>query len=350
MASQKWLYGGVIISLGWGFSRSPLVIVVNNRKQNQMISLRDLFLALSVVIVWGVNFTVIKLGLEGMPPMLLGCFRFLLAAFPAVLFISPPAVSFRWIAAYGLTAGVGQFGLLFYAIELGMPAGLASVVLQSQALFTLVFASLFLRERWYMTQLLGLIIAGGGLIVIGNSHIEPTLYKAFSEIPLVGFILTLCAAAFWGVSNILVRSAWQEAIARDSQFSMFRFVVWSSLVPPVPFLLLSLGLDGRETVIASLQNFNILSFAAIAYLAFGATLFGFGVWSVLLSRYPAGHIAPFSLLVPIFGLLTASLVLGEQLNDRQWQGCALVMMGLLVIIFGNRIFVLRRKLAKTEDL
>jgi O-acetylserine/cysteine efflux transporter len=311
-----------------------------------MISLRDLFLALTVVIVWGVNFTVIKLGLNGMPPMLLGCFRFLLVAFPAVLFISPPTVSFRWIVSYGLTAGVGQFGFLFYAIELGMPAGLASVVLQSQALFTLGFASLFLRERWYISQLLGLIIAGSGFIVIGNSRVDPALYKAFSESHLIGFILTVCAAAFWGLSNILVRSAWKETNARGKQFSMFRFIIWSSLVPPVPFLLFSLGLEGRETVIVSLKNFDIFSFGAIAYLAFGATLFGFGVWSGLLSRYPAGHIAPFSLLVPIFGLLTASLVLSEQLNAQQWQGCALVMVGLLIIIFGNRIFAFRHKLTK----
>ncbi|MBF6651099.1 EamA family transporter [Methylobacter sp. YRD-M1] len=316
-------------------------------------SLRDLFLALTVVIVWGVNFTVIKLGLNGMPPMLLGCFRFLLVAFPAVLIISPPAVPLRWIIAYGLTAGVGQFGFLFYAIEQGMPAGLASVVLQSQAIFTLLFASLFLHERWFISQLFGLIIASSGLIVIGCSRVDPALYKTLGETHMIGFTLTLCGAAFWGLSNILVRSAWKQANTHGKQFNMFRFIIWSSLVPPIPFLLLSLSLEGSETIIDSLQNFNIFSFGSIAYLAFGATLLGFGIWSSLLSRYPAGHIAPFSLLVPIFGLLTASLVLGEQLTVQQWQGCALVMAGLLIIIFGNRVLgfrSFRRKLSKTEIL
>ncbi|MDY0036604.1 MAG: EamA family transporter [Zoogloea oleivorans] len=288
---------------------------------------KDLALALLVVTIWGANFTVIKLGLDGVPPMLLAALRYLLAALPAVFFIRRPAVELRYWVAYGTTVGIGQFGCLFYAMHIGMPAGLASVVLQSQALFTLLFAAALLQEAISRAQLTGLTTAAVGHYLIGQTGDTTSL-------PATALGFTLAGAAFWGLSNIVVRKAASAAAARGERLDMLSLVVWSSLIPPLPLLLLALFLDTPETVVTALLRLDGTSLFSIVYLAFLATLLGFGAWSRLLAHYPAGQIAPLSLLVPVTGLLTANLVLDEQLSALQWGGCLLVFSGLLLSVFG----------------
>ena len=284
-------------------------------------TLRDFFLALLVVLVWGANFTVIRIGLDGVPPLLLAALRFVLALFPAIFFINPPRIPFSHWFGYGLFVGFGQFGCLFSAMHLGMPAGVASVVLQSQAFFTLLFAALLLGEKVTVRQVLGLVLAASGLFLVGGG--------TGSGIPLVALLLTLAAASFWGMSNIVVRRAGVLAAAGGHRLDILSLVVWSSLVPPLPLFLCSLVLDGPQLVVASVVNLTPTSIFSIAYLAFGATLFGYGAWSKLLSKYPANRVAPLSLLVPVAGLLTARIVLEEVLLLRQWIGCGLVVAGLL---------------------
>jgi O-acetylserine/cysteine efflux transporter len=295
---------------------------------------RDYLLALLVVTIWGTNFTVIRIGLDGVPPMLLAALRFIFAVLPAIFFVRRPAVNARYWITYGLTVGVGQFGCLFYAMHVGMPAGVASVVLQSQVFFTLLFAAIFLRESVSGSQLAGLGIAAMGLFLVGY-HNGSTKILA---IPRIGLLLTLAGAAFWGISNIIIRKAAASAASQGERLDMFGLVVWSSLVPPVPLILLALSLDTPGSVIRAITALNGISLFSIAYLAFAATLFGFGSWSKLLSKYPASHVAPLSLLVPITGLLTARIILGEQLSLLQWGGCLTVIIGLLVSNFGQRNF------------
>ena len=107
----------------------------------------DLVLGLAVATVWGLTFIAIKYGLMDAPPFLLSALRFAFAAFPAMLFMRPPRAQFAKVAAYGLLIGVGQFGLLFLAIRLGMPVGLASLVVQIQVFFTIVMAWAALGEH-----------------------------------------------------------------------------------------------------------------------------------------------------------------------------------------------------------
>lgn len=287
-------------------------------------TLRDLVLALLVVLVWGANFTVIRIGLDGVPPLLLAALRFVLALFPAIFFIKPPRIPFVHWFSYGLFVGVGQFGCLFSAMHLGMPAGVASVVLQSQAFFTLLFAVVLLGEKVVVRQVLGLLVAGTGLYMVGGGR------GGDDTIPMVALLLTLAAASFWGMSNIVVRRAGVAATARGARLDILSLVVWSSLVPPLPLFLCSLFLDGPQQVFDAMSHLAPTSLLAVAYLAFGATLFGYGVWSRLLSKYPANRVAPLSLLVPVAGLITANLVLGEVLSVRQWLGCGLVVVGLLL--------------------
>lgn len=285
---------------------------------------RDLALALLVVTVWGSSFTVIRIGLDSMPPMLLAALRFSLAAIPAVFFIRRPAIQLNYLLAYGATVGIGQFGCMFYAMHLGLPAGLASVVLQSQAFFTLLLAALMLQEKVSGAQLAGLAMAATGLILIGSA----TGLAGTRAIPLSAMLLAITGAAFWGVSNIVVRKAVNAGAGREQRLDMFSLVIWSSLVPPIPLLVLAFFLHTPEELSSAIQSFDLTALFAVIYLAFAATLFGFGTWSKLLSRYPASQVAPLSLLVPVTGLLTANLVLGERLVLLQWAGCILILCGL----------------------
>lgn len=283
--------------------------------------LKDVLLALVVIAVWGLNFVVIKIGLQGVPPLLLGALRFLLVLFPAIFFIPRPRLPWRWLLAYGMTISLGQLAFLFYAMSAGMPAGLASLVLQAQAFFTLLFAVPLLGERVRAGQLLGLLVAAAGLTLIG--------LRSGPGITLAGFALTLCAASMWALGNIVTR--------RIGKVDILGLVVWGALVPPLPFLALSLWLEGPATLERAMLGLDLQSLLAIVYLAFAATMLGYGLWGRLLSRYPASQVAPFSLLVPVVGLSASALLLGERLDIQQGAGVGLVLAGLLVNLYGARL-------------
>lgn len=288
-----------------------------------MLPPRDLALALLIISVWGVNFAVIKVGLGGVPPLLLGALRFVLAAVP-VLWLAAPRIPLRLYLAYGMTISVGQFALLFTALHLGMPTGLASLVLQSQSLLTLVLAGVFLGERWRVHQVLGLVLAGIGLVTIGTAHGQ--------SMPLVGFVLTVGAALSWAAGNVISRF-----LARYAPFNQLAFVGWASLVPIAPLLVLSLWLEGPQLIVHSLQNLGWTSLASVAYLAWVATLLGYGLWTTLMSRHPANSVAPFTLLVPVVGLTTGWLAFGETLQAVHVLGGALLITGVVVNLLGPQL-------------
>jgi len=287
--------------------------------------LKDLLLALVVIVVWGVNFVVIKVGLDGLPPMLLGALRFALVAFPAVFLVKRPQLPWRWLIAYGATISLGQFAFLFEAMNTGMPPGLASLVLQSQAFFTLFFAAIFLGERLRAASVLGLLVAAAGLALIGSEN--------GASVPVFALLLTLCAASMWAMGNIITR--------RFGNIDLVALVIWGGLIPPLPFLALSWWLEGPALIESALRGIGWSSLLSLAYLAFVATMLGYSLWSHLLSRYPAGKVAPFSLLVPVVGLSSSALLLGERLTPIQGWGALLVMAGLLVNVFGPRLLAAR---------
>ncbi len=297
---------------------------------------KDWALAMLVVVAWGVNFVVIKWGLDGLPPMLLGALRFTLVAFPALLFIKPPKLPLQWLLAYGVTISFGQFALLFSAMQVGMPAGLASLVLQAQAIFTLIFALIFLGERWQGQQVWALLIAGGGLALLATQ-------SQSGGMTVLGFMLTISAAAAWGLGNIINRQ-----IGQFSSVNLLSLVVWSALIPPLPFMLLSYWLEGPDLIRSSLAAIGLDSILAVLYLALVATIFGYSSWAYLLRHYPASQVAPLTLMVPVVGLLAAWLLLGETLNTLQALGILLVMLGLLVNVYGRRILERFKRMPKLE--
>ncbi|MGH3371259.1 MAG: EamA family transporter, partial [Nocardioidaceae bacterium] len=254
-------------------------------------NLRHLLLAVAVAVVWGVNFVVIEVGLEDFPPLLFSALRFGLAAVPAIFVLGPPRMAWRYVVAVGLVLGVAKFGLLFVGMDRGMPAGLSSLVLQSQVVFTLLFAVLLLGERPRRLQLVGVAVAASGIVLIAVD-------KGLTA-PGPAFALVIAAAACWGLSNTITRHARPP--------DTLRFMVWVSAVAAVPLLLLSLLFEGPQADLHALRTIDLTGVGAIAYLAGLATLFGFGAWGFLLRQYDASTVAPFSLLVPVVGMGTAWL-------------------------------------------
>jgi O-acetylserine/cysteine efflux transporter len=260
--------------------------------------LRHVAAAVMIAAIWGVNFVVIDVGLDSLPPLLFAGLRFVAAAFPAILFVRRPAIPWRWFLLIGLPLGVGQFGLLFISMHMGMPAGLSSLVLQTQALFTAMFAAVMLRERARRTQLAGMVVAFAGIVLIGLSLGQGS--------PLFAFTLCIGAAGMWGLANIGLRKARPP--------DAFAFMVWVSLVPPIPLLALSMVFEGPRADLHALAHISAGGLGALFYVAYISTLVGFGTWGWLLRRYEAGQVGMYSLLVPPFGISSAALLLGEPIT------------------------------------
>lgn len=293
----------------------------------------DLAGAIAVAVIWGANFTVTKLGLGGVPPFVLVILRFILAAFPAIFFIKKPETSLKYIILYGMFVGVGQFSLLFYALSIGMPAGISSLILQSQAFITPLIAFFLLKEKITSWQILGLIIASSGLLIIGMNA-----GNSMSSITPFSFMLTIMAAAMWAVSNIIIKLASEDSEKKGKKLDMLSLVVWSSLVPPIPTYIAGKIIDPGMSIIKVLGHLNFTSVFAIFYLAFLSTIFGYGFWGYLMKKYPVGKVSPMSLLVPVTGLITAGIVLHEKMTLMQWTGCFVIIAGLLISNFGKLIF------------
>lgn len=293
---------------------------------------KDGLLAMLVVVAWGLNFVVIKVGLHNMPPLLLAGLRFLLVAFPALLFVARPKIPLRLMLGYGLTISFGQFAFLFCAINFGMPAGLASLVLQAQAFFTIILGAVMFGERLQRRQLVGITLAVFGILVL----VEASLTG--QHVALLGFMLTLAAAFSWACGNIFNK----KIMMLEQRPAIMSLVVWSALIPIIPFLLSSWIFEGPDLMAESLIHIDMTTVLSLAYLSFMASIVGYGIWGSLLGRYETWRVAPLSLLVPVVGLASAALLLGETLSLMQLAGAVLIMAGLLINVFGFRLPGLRR--------
>ncbi len=285
-------------------------------------SLRDILIALGVVSIWGVNFVVIKIGLQDLPPILFTALRFLFAALPLAFFVRPPDARWQLVIAYGLFQFAIQFTLLFSGIKLGMPAGLASLVIQLQAFFTIGLAVLVLGERPRAVQLVGALVAFSGMALVA--------LNLRSGASVIGFVLVVLAGLCWACANIVTK--------RIGKVSAVSLVVWGSLVSTPPLLLVSYLVEGGAAWQAAAHSFNLKSLGTVLFQAYPNTLLGFGIWSMLMRKYPTATIAPFTLLVPVVGMLSAALVLGESLDWWKLVAGALVLSGLALNQFGARLW------------
>lgn len=302
---------------------------------SRRLSGHDLAAALLVVVIWGSNFVAMKFALHDFTPFQMGAARYVFAALPLVLLVRPPQVHWKWVVLYGTLQGVGQFGLLFVALKVGMTAALASVLMQTQVFFTALFSFFLLHERANRTLQAGLLLAALGLGCFAMNYIAPHSGVA-RDTTALGFALSLGAAAMWAASNIVVRRAQQSTVKLDA----LAFVVWSSLIPIVPFLLLSLLFDDHAARWLDWQTWRAVplsSWLSVAFLGWIATCLAYALWTGLLRRHPANRVAPFSLGVPVVGLAAGMLVLGESITPWQWAGIALVVAALMCVMFGQQV-------------
>jgi len=272
---------------------------------------RSKYLALLVVLIWGVNFVVIDAGLADVPPLMFLAIRFALVAFPAILFVPRPGIGFWRVVAIGASMSLAQFSLLYVALAVGMPAGLASLVLQVQVVFSVLLSALFLGERPSRRSLIGILIGMVGLVVVA---IASGLGAA-----AVPFALTIGAALGWAIGNTLSR--------RAKAASGISLVVWSALVVPVPAFLLSLLLEGPAAIGAAATSFTLVSILSTLYTVVLASFVGYGIWNTLLARHTASAVTPFALLIPVVGILAAWLLRGEQPGVGQLVGGAVMLGG-----------------------
>ena len=273
---------------------------------------RSVALVVLVMALWGVNFVVIHEGLEHFPPLLFNALRFTLMAIPAVFLVGRPQVPWRFVLGVGATLGVVKFGLLFVSLDQGLPVGLASLLLQLQVVFTIAIAAMVLGERPRREQAAGAAIAFAGLAIIG-------IDRAASA-PILPFVLVVGAAAAWGVSNTLTRMAQPpDALA---------LLVWASLVAPLPLLALSLAFEGPTEIGDALAGVDARAVVTLLFVALVSGLFGFAAWISLLKRYNAAAVTPFALLVPVFGIASAALALGERPSALELGGAVLICGGL----------------------
>lgn len=283
-------------------------------------TLPHVLLAVAVTVVWGMNFVFIAMGLEELPPVFFAFLRYLLAAVPLVFFLARPRCDFRWVAAYGVFQFALQFTLLFAGIRLGMPAGLASLVVQLQAFFTMLLALPLLHERPHRMQWAGAALAFAGVAAIG-SHLP-------GEVPAAGLLLVLGAGLSWACGNLLVK--------RMGQVDAGGLVAWGSLAALPVLAVASLALEGWPAIVTAVTGAGPRAVTAVLVNAWAATLFGFGGWSWLMRRHPAATIAPFSLLVPVTGMGGAVLFLGERPGAWAAAAAVLVVAGLALNLVGAR--------------
>lgn len=296
----------------------------------------DLLAALGVVVIWGLNFVAMKYSLRDFTPFQLGFFRYVFAVLPLIFFVRKPRLSWRWLVPAGL-AQLGQFGLLFVALQVGMTAALASVLMQTQVFFTTLLGVVLLGERLSGPLRAGLALAAVGLLCFGLNFAGGS---ATAGITVLGLVLNLGGAFMWAVSNIVAR----KAQAAQPGYDPLQFVVWMSLVPILPFGLMAWFFEPAATH-GQWRHASLGGWLGVAYLGWFATIAAYAMWTGLLKRHPANRVAPFSLGVPVIGLAAGMLTLGEHVTAWQWAGSACVVAALGVVMFGGRFGARRRPAA-----
>ncbi|KGQ71096.1 amino acid transporter [Chelonobacter oris] len=284
--------------------------------------IQDKIAAFIVIFIWGINFYFMKLAVAEVDPMLLGFLRFSMVLLPAIFFIKKPNIKWKWLLLYGFIGNFAQFAFMFSAIALDLPTSLASLVVQSQAFFSVLIAAFVLGERARKNEWIAMIIAAVGLLLIA-------LGQTYSHVPLIGLLMVLGSALSWAIGNIIVKK-----IGKTHPLGL---VLWGNLLTPFWFLLFSLYQHGAPHVASSLQLLSWKGWLSSAFLAYFATLIGYGLWVYLLAKYSAGKITPLSLWVPVVSMIFAFLLLHETLNSWQLSGSAVIMLGLFIHLFGQKI-------------
>ncbi|MBS0546807.1 MAG: EamA family transporter [Proteobacteria bacterium] len=282
--------------------------------------MRPVHIALSLLIAatWGLNFTVIRFGLDEFTPFSFAAWRFILGALP-VLFIPRPAASWKALAGMGLFLFAGQFVFLFFAMQAGLPPGLSSVLVQLQGPLTLVLAALFLKERATAAQWGGLAVAMVGVVLIARS-VE-------GSASILAVAIALLSALSWATGNLFLRETRGAPV--------LAVTVWASLIPPLPLLAAGILHDGWQLTFAPILAPTWRGTFVLFYTVVPVMWLGYWIWGTLLRTYPAAKAGPVSLLVPCCALVFSSLLTGETIGGLRLIAVAIVLGGVALGIFAS---------------
>lgn len=295
-------------------------------------SIFHLFLAFLVAVIWGINFLFVKISLDVFSPLTLCAVRFTLASIPGILFIKPPAMPFKKVVSYGLVMFALQFSFLFWGMSMGITPGLTALIMQVQVAFSLLFAAIFLGEKPSEMQIIGACVSFLGIGLIG-SHMDSSLSWG-------GFFCILACSATWGLGNLMIK--------KTNEVNMLALVIWGSFVACPCMLMFALFIEGPSSFMHSYQHYTGSSLIAVLYVSYISTLVGYGLWNWLLSRYPLGMVAPFTLLTPVVGMLTSFIFLDESLDTWKIFAGLLMIGGLCINIFSPRLSRMRQRLRFAE--
>ncbi len=293
--------------------------------------LKHILIAIFVTIIWGAAFAIIHIGLKGFPPIFNASLRFLCAAFPLVLFVKRPAVSWGFLLLFGMNY-VAMFSLMYVGMKIGMPSGLTSLVLQSAVLFAAILATFVLKDKPSNLQKTGIVIGLSGIAIIAT---DVGSFGSF-----LSFLLVLTAAFFYGASSILMKYA-------GKQVDMFSLIVWGCLIPPIPLMILSFVMERNQLEV--IRHISTMGIVSVLYTGLLGTILAFALWGRLLKIYSANQIVPFNLLVPVFGMTTSYILLGEVLSIRASIAFVIILSGLMCIIFEKNIARWLQRKEKKEN-
>ena len=284
-------------------------------------NLRSILLSLFVVFIWGVNFSVIKFGLEELPPILFSSLRFFIVAIPAVFFIPFPKTSIWNVLGVGVFLGVLKFSFLFIAMREDASAGISSLLLQAQVIFTILLSMFIFKEKISSSQVLGMSIA-----LVGFSFF---FFTVNTNITYLGLVLILSSAIFWSVSNVIMKQV--------KDVNLLHFMVWVSLVPPLPLFILSYIFESQDPL-TIIFNSSMKTWLSLAFTGYISTLVAFAIWGWLLKNFNASVVTPFALAIPVVGIISSSILLDEELNTIEITGAILILFGLFISVLGNKIY------------
>ena len=282
---------------------------------------KDFLLAILVAAIWGANYSVIEMGLASLDPFLLTALRFTLCAIPLCFFIKKPEIKIRYVALYGVIFGVGLWGIANLSMFVGLPAGIASLLLQFSAFFTIILSIIFFKEKIQVIQYIGMLIAIAGLMFI--------VYSSHGEFSIKSVVLIIIAAFSWSICNIIVK--------KHKPTQMMSFIIWSSIFSAIPLFIITYIIKGNAPFLNLGNSLTVKAIFSLCFQAYITTLFGYWVWNMLMKKYTASSVAPISLLIPIFGILTSHFMFNETVNNTKIISASLIIIGIMILIYGVKI-------------
>ncbi|WP_337164285.1 EamA family transporter [Vibrio fluvialis] len=278
---------------------------------------RDLLLIISVMAIWGFNFSMIKLGVSEMDPLLIAAARFFCATFPIIFFVRKPNVQWRYLVAYGLVFGTGIWGMASCSITFGLSSGMASVLLQTDVLTTVLVGVLLYKEVISARMAAGIVLSVVGLVV--------SIIYTNGNVTLAGVVFIMISAICWPLAGVIVR--------KSGTRSAFAFNIWGMLFAPLPLVALSVGMNGWDVLSTTYQQWNGNAWISVLFQAYPTTVFGYWVWNKMVLKYPMSQLAPMTLLVSVFALLSGYAIYDEQLSLAQWVSCSTFLLGIGLVLY-----------------